>query len=382
MSLPSSSPHTSDDRDLLYSELAAHDRLGEVLEKEPERTFVSDWNGEHPFARSFLGELADVPVGALGALGTYSHMDEDTELAAAVADLHVRRYGEPSVTARRCVPGAGATSFLTTLLLYQFLDGVRELAYLPPVYYNAGWWIRRLGFTVHRVAPDVDFVEDVPLRLPTGRCLLWLTDPVWFAGVPVGRATLDAIRDWQCRTGSTVIVDGTFQYMGWDGAGPEATEWLDPDLTFRLVCPTKTLALHGFRFAYALVPERCATAFAELHGRLHGAAGLADRRFAHRAVAVLGAGDGALPLMRFAEARYRRLRAGGALPDAVEPVGGYFVFGRPEVAAHRIAGMDIACFGGSGHPGFVRVNLLNPSAVECLSAAIRSRDGKQPLDYG
>lgn len=366
MSLPSRPSHAPDDRELLYSELAAHDRLGEVLRMQPDRTFVSDWNGHHPFVRAFLGEFADVPISGLGGLGSYSHMDEDPDLAAAIADLHVRRYREPSVTARRCVPGAGATSFLTTLLMYQFLDGVSELAYLPPVYYNAGWWIRKLGFAVRRVASDVDFAEDVCLTLPSGRCLLWLTDPVWFAGVPVRHETVNAIAAWQHRTGSTVIVDGTFQYMGWDGASPEATEWLDPDLTFRLVCPTKTLALHGFRFAYAIVPEQHASAFAELHGRLHGAAGLTDRRFAHRAVAVLGTDDGALPLMSFARTRYLRLRATGAVPDAIEPFSGYFAFGHPVVAADRIAGMDIACFGGTGHPGFVRINLLNSAAVECL----------------
>ncbi|OLZ46570.1 hypothetical protein BS329_30580 [Amycolatopsis coloradensis] len=336
------------------------------MRKDPERTFVSDWNGDHPFTQIFLGEFAQVSISSLGRLGAYSHMDEDPDLAAAIADLHVHRYGEHSVTAHRCVPGAGATSFLTTLLMYQFLDGVRELAYLPPVYYNAGWWIRKLGFTVRRVASDVDFAEDVRLSLPSGRCLLWLTDPVWFAGVPVRRETVNAIAAWQHRTGSTVIVDGTFQYMGWDGASTEATEQLDPDLTYRLVCPTKTLALHGFRFAYTLVPEQHASAFSELHGRLHGAAGLADRRFAHRAIAALSTDDGALPLMNFAHTRYLRLCASDAVPNAIEPFSGYFLFGRPAVPANRFAGMDIACFGGTGHPGFVRINLLNSAAVECL----------------
>ena len=366
MSVSSQAQAVADDRGLLFSELDAHDRLGEVLRKEPGRTFVSDWNGEHPFAAQFLGELAGVPIGQLGALGTYSHMDEDPELADAIAELHARRYGESSVTERNCVPGAGATSFLTTLLMYQFLDGIRDVAYLPPMYYNAAWWVRRLGFGVRRVAKDVDFSGRAELRLPRSRCLLWLTDPVWFAGVPVREETVDAIAAWQRRTRSPVIIDGTFQYMGWTGVGAETTARLDRDLTFRLVCPTKALALHGFRFAYAIVPERHAMRFAELHGRLHGAAGLADRRFAHCAVRVLGSDDGALPLMRFAQGQYQHLMSSRAVTAAVPPRTGYFLFARPAAPASRYTGMGIGCFGGTGYRGFVRINLLSIAAVTCL----------------
>lgn len=370
MTLPLSGSSTSrtDDRELLFSELAAHDRLGDDLIERPGSVFVSDWNGDHPFMSEFLGELGEVPIGKLGSLGTYSRMDEDLELSDAVAELHVRTYGEPSVTPARCVTGAGSTSFLTTLLMYQFLEGVREISYLPPVYYNAAWWVRKLGMGVRRVASNVDFADDVELSLPEGRGLLWVTDPVWFAGLPLRDATVDRIAEWQQRTGSTVIVDGTFQYMGWNGASTESTDRLDPDLTFRLVCPTKTLAMHGFRFAYAIVPDRHAAAFTELHKRLHGAAGLVDRLFAHRAVEVMGTDEGALPLMSFARDRCRQLLASGAVTEAVQPESGFFVFGRPSVDPSTYVAMDIDCFGGAGYPGYVRVNLLNPAAISLLTS--------------
>ncbi|MEV0561442.1 aminotransferase class I/II-fold pyridoxal phosphate-dependent enzyme [Dactylosporangium sp. NPDC050588] len=355
-----------DDRRLLYSELDAHDRLGSKLLAEPDRPFVSDWNGEHPFIHHFLGEFADMPVHQLGSLSAYSHMDEDPELSTQIAELHNLKYGEVDVTARQCLPGAGSTSFLTTLLMFQYLKGVREVAYLPPVYYNAAWWMRTLGFSVRRVASDVDFAEEVDLALPTGRSLLWLTDPVWFAGIPVRAGTVDVIADWQNKTGSTVIVDGTFQHMDWHGRRPEMTSRLDPDLTFRLICPTKTLGLHGFRFAYAIVPERHYMDFTELHGRLHGAPGLADRRFAHRAVQVLASDEGALPLMTFAQDRYRRLWSARAVTQAVEPSCGYFLFARPTVPADRFLAMDMSCYGGTGYPGYARINLLNPAAIDCL----------------
>jgi aspartate/methionine/tyrosine aminotransferase len=367
MPLPASATPPGDDRELLFSELAAHDRLGDALIEHPSRVFVSDWNGDHPFMDLFLGDLGKAPIGEWGSLGIYSRMDEDLALADAVAELHVRRYGEPDVTAQRCVTGAGATSFLTTLLMYQYLQGFREISYLPPVYYNAAWWIRRLGLGVRRVATDVDFSGSVELTLPEDGGLLWVTDPVWFAGLPLRATTVDRIAEWQRRTGATVIVDGTFQYMGWGGATAETTDRLDPDLTFRLVCPTKTLAMHGFRFAYAIVPEQHSASFTELHKRLHGPAGLADRLFAHRAVEVLGSQDGALPLMDFARHHYRQLLANGAVTEAVEPNTGFFLFGRPSVDASQYVAMDIRCFGGQGYQGFVRLNLLNPAAVALLT---------------
>ena len=365
--LPGSTTPPGDDREFLFSEIAAYDRLVDALIDHPDQVFVSDWNGDHPFMDEFLGDLGDAPIGQWGSLGTYSRMDEDLGLSDAVAELHVRRYGEPDVTARRCVTGAGATSFLTTLLMYQYLQGFREISYLPPVYYNAAWWIRRLGLGVRRVANDIDFSRSVELNLPDEGGLLWVTDPVWFAGLPLRLATVNRIAEWQSRTGATVIVDGTFQYMGWSGATAEATDRLDPDLTFRLVCPTKTLAMHSFRFAYAIVPEQHSAPFTELHKRLHGPAGLADRLFAHRAVEVLDSHSGALPLMDFACARYRQLMSSGAVTKAVEPKTGFFLFGRPSVDASEYLAMDVSCFGGQGYPGFVRVNLLNPAAVGLLT---------------
>jgi hypothetical protein len=45
---------------------------------------------------------------------------------------------------------------------------------------------------------------------------------------------LDEIAKWQARTGSTVLVDGSFQYMPWNKAVSEASVRLDPSTTIRL----------------------------------------------------------------------------------------------------------------------------------------------------
>jgi aspartate/methionine/tyrosine aminotransferase len=245
------------------------------------------------------------------------------------------------------------------MLLFHASQGMSEIGYLPPMYYNAAWWVRRLGLSVWRAAADIDFAEESALTLPERRTLLWISDPLWFAGVSLRAETIAAVADWQRATGSTVIVDGTFQYMRWSGPTREFTSGLDPDRTFRLVCPTKALALHGFRFAYAIVPESCAADFSEFHIRLHGTSGLVDSKFAHRAVEVLAGPSGAAPLMELAQRRYLNMLHTGKVVDLVRPEGGYFAFVKLATDVDSIVGMDADCFGTSQYRNFLRVNLLN-----------------------
>ncbi|TDD96801.1 aminotransferase class I/II-fold pyridoxal phosphate-dependent enzyme [Actinomadura rubrisoli] len=321
--------------------------------------FVSDWNGAHPFTGIFLGSFLTQTIESLGGLSRYSHLEEDTTLQESIARLHAERYGEPLRSSRCFIPGTGSASFLTTLLFRAQQLGLRRLCYFPPVYNSAVHLIRNMGFAVRQVADDVDFADDPGLRLPNTRCVLWLTDPVWFAGRRVRRETIDEVARWQQRTGSLVFVDGTFQYLNWGAERREFSSDLDPGLTYRLVCPTKALALHGFRFAYLIVPERDSSEMIELHSILHGAAGIADRTFAHRALKTLREGAGNGPLTEYARNRYHELIESQAFEEWIAPEGGYFVFGRPAAPPDTLHGMGPECFGMRGTKGHVRVNLLS-----------------------
>lgn len=355
------------DHSSLFAELTAHDEMSLRLAGFTDRIFVSDWNGDHPFVGELLGDFGHRSVREMGSMTTYSHLDEDPILAERLGVLHRDRYAESQSESVAFVPGAGATAFLFTLLQRQHMLGVRRLLYLPPVYYNAIWWIRALGWDVHQVLRNVDFArQDAGLpEMPAGRSLLWLTDPVWFAGRPVRADTIASIGEWQARTGSTVIVDGTFQYMRHDGAPLERSSQLDPALTYRLVCPTKALGLHSFRFAYAIVPKADQAEFAELHSRSHGAAGLVDRAFAHHAVTVLADPERSALLPRFSEQRVEALRQADVFDELIVPEAGYFVFGRP-TRAERMVGMDQRCFGAHGMPGYLRFNVLSEPAIKAL----------------
>jgi hypothetical protein len=333
------------------------------------RVFVSDWNGEHPFLASFLGDFASRPVRALGPLNHYARLEEDPTLEAEIRALHADAYGEDLGDAVRFVPGAGAAGFLTTMLWRARGLGFDRLCYLPPVYNNAIYLIRELGFAVHAVAGHVGFgPEPGELDLPGERSALWLTDPLWFAGRRVPAAVIEEVRRWQRATGSVVFVDGTFQYGQWEHGRREWSSALDPALTYRLVCPTKALAVHGFRFAYLQVPAHDHATTGELHARLHGAGGVVDRAFAHRALHALGRGAGNRALIGYAALQYRRLCEAGAVLDPVPPDCSYFAFAEPLAPPGTLRGMGPDCFGVRGRPRHVRVNLLSPTAVDHLLA--------------
>jgi histidinol-phosphate/aromatic aminotransferase/cobyric acid decarboxylase-like protein len=370
-----------DDMDQLMSQARAQEVMDRqikadglhpnALDRADERddiVFISDWNGEHPFVPSFLDGFASRTVASLGSLTRYSHLEEDTALEDKLRRLHRDRYAEPGAGEVGYLPGAGSASFLTTMLFRSKQLGFDRLCYLPPVYNSAIYLIQEMGFAVRKGARDVDFAEDPGLDLPDARCVLWFTDPVWFAGRPVRQETVDEIARWQRRTGSMVLVDGTFQYQRWDGARFERSSGLDPRLTYRLVCPTKALAIHGFRFAYLIVPRAELPAVTELHSRLHGAAGVADRAFAHRAVATLDSDTGNRQLIDYARHRYEALIAAGGLREWLEPASGYFVFGKPATTPETVRGMGPECFEVRGHPGYLRVNLLSDRAVRHLCA--------------
>ena len=357
----------TDDLGALLSELSAHDRMESARHADPGRRFLGGWNGRHPFVAAFIGDLMAEFANSQAALTAYSHLDEDVELCTRLSELHTNTYGESMRSPESFVPASGSSACLSSLLHYARHLGHVELCYLPPVYYNAIYWIRELDFRVTRVAPSPALGGMTPdgMALPPRRTLLWLTDPLWFAGQPLGIELLDEIRKWQGATGSMVIVDGTFQYMGWDGAGPEASAGLDPDLTFRLVCPTKTLALHAFRFAYVVAPHDLAAGFRDFQGRLHGAASLNDRLFAHRAISVLAA-EGASVLWEFVKRRFGQLVSAGAFADYLPPRCGYFVFARPACDAGSFVGLSADCFEASSLDGFTRVNLLDDDDMDFL----------------
>jgi aspartate/methionine/tyrosine aminotransferase len=114
-----------------------------------------------------------------------------------------------------------------------------------------------LDIELVRLSDTALLSDDVELTLPDSQTVLVLCDPIWICGMPLSVTHIDRIGRWQRQTGSLVLVDGTFQYAKWNQSDiGELSSRLPADLTFRVVCPTKALAIHGVRFSYMLLPSR------------------------------------------------------------------------------------------------------------------------------
>jgi aspartate/methionine/tyrosine aminotransferase len=197
------------------------------------------------------------------------------------------------------------------------------------------------------------------------RTVLIFTDPAWHAGYPVPAETIDQIRAWQDATGSIVIVDGTFQYMRWDKGRQERSALLNPSQTYRLICPTKFVSIHGYRSAYLIVPSDIRRDLADLNLNLHGEVSVSDKLFAHRITdLMLTEGNGGLvDQIKF---NFARLKSAGAIGEYLPIETGFFLFATIAAEKNRFLYLDQECFELSGFPDHIRINLMNDAAIEAL----------------
>lgn len=328
------------------------------------RPFISDYHGGHPFVDHYLGGLAVCPLTGLGDVTCYAAIDEDRRLREKIALFH-RRYDGVDYSWKQILAGAGSSMLLGTFCTWLMLAGYSQVHYLPPIYYKFAYLFKQYNIDPVPVSDLHAFQPDFELRLPTHKTVLVLTDPIWYAGRKVPREVLDAVKAWQLTTGSLVFVDGTFQYMQWDGTSAEACAQLPRDQTLRMICPTKFLSLHGYRCAWLLLPERLRDTLAELHLHLHGEASLADRLFAHQACEVM-LHDGNHKLLDYVKRNYHRLLGKGAVDEIFDVETGYFLFARPRKPSACFLSMGQDFFELSGYPDHVRINLLNNSAIDAL----------------
>src|SRR5207253_6799495 len=105
------------------------------------------------------------------------------------------------------------------------------------------FFLRMLNIRLRPVSGKQAFESGAALNLPSRKALLLLCDPVWYAGRRVPLDKIAAIADWQKLTGSLVFVDGSFQFMQWNGTRREHTAMLDSDLTFRRISPIRASAI-------------------------------------------------------------------------------------------------------------------------------------------
>lgn len=149
----------------------------------------------------------------------------------------------------------GSTPMIASMVIFAKKLGFKEIISIPPLYFNIFKVAELVDIPISKIHEDIE-ISPSKLSLPTKKSILFITDPIWSLGMHHPEEVFTQIRKWQDNTGSLVFVDGSFSYTDWyKSEKKEQSAQLNPELTFRLVCPTKALALNGLRFSYLICPE-------------------------------------------------------------------------------------------------------------------------------
>lgn len=319
--------------------------------------FLFGWQCENPFADDLIART--VERSRLLNRVQYSYLEEDAELIEKIKRLHQALDGQRPIDA---FCGVGATALLVTCAAHFRAEGIEEVYFIPPIYFSLHFAMRLFNIRARPVSSRHAFECNFTMNLPEKRTFLLLTDPVWYAGVPVPQHILEEIAQWQARTGSTVLIDGSFQYMPWNKRVFEATSLFDPSMTIRLISPSKSLCVAGYRFAYLLMPESLRRKISNIYTNIYASASVDTIAFGHEAINAMETRAVTNKLTDVILSRHRKLRADGKTESELSATCGYFVF---EKLNHDLPPQYIRIggefFDQARYPGYTRINLLSPS---------------------
>jgi aspartate/methionine/tyrosine aminotransferase len=319
--------------------------------------FLFGWQCENPFAAGLLARTRELTRQVNYV--PYSYLEDEPSLTPAIVALH-RGFGEPPPD--DVFSGSGAMSIIFTFASWLRNNGVEEVYFVPPIYFSFHFALRLLGIRARAITALHAFEPRFRMNLPEKKCVLIISDPIWYAAQPVPDPVIDLLIDWQARTQSTIFVDGSFQYMSWDDQVAEPTSRLDSDLTIRLISPTKSLAVAGYRFAYCLLPRRWRLDFAHTYTNIYGSANAETLVFAPLAIQEMASRTLTESLVGLMRQRHAALRERGSIESRLEPRRGFFAFERINAALpDGYLTMGGEYFSQPRFEGYARINLLSPS---------------------
>lgn len=319
--------------------------------------FLFGWQCENPFAHELIARTAERSSGLNRV--QYSYLEEDAELVEKIRGLHEALDGIRPIDA---FCGAGATALLVTFAAHLRSEGVEEIYFIPPIYFSLHFAMRLFGIRARPVSSRHAFEPGFTMSLPEKRTHMVLTDPVWYAGLPVPLPAIEEIGRWQARTGSSVLIDGSFQYMPWNGAVHEATARLDPSRTIRLISPSKSLCIAGYRFAYLLMPSFLRPKISNTYTNIYASASVDTIAFGHEAIDAMAARELTNKLVEIIRRRHNKLRRDRKTESVLSATCGYFVFEKlvQDLPSYYVQ-MGGEFFDQTRYPGYTRINLLSPS---------------------
>lgn len=361
------------DRDPIGRLLNLHHVLEVEHDDGDKGNFLFGWQCENPFA----GSLLDATRERSNELNhtQYSYLEEDAALTSKIRAAHGLLDGvEPDDV----FCGAGATALLVTLAAYFRMKGIQEIYFIPPIYFSMHFALRLLGIRARPVSARHAFESGFSMNLPNHEAVLLMTDPIWYVGQPIPTQIISEVADWQRRTQSIVLIDGSFQYMPWNNIINEPTARLDPSRTARIVSPSKSLCVAGYRFAYLLMPSAWRRDVSHTYTNIYASASVDTIAFGHEAVKAMSQRELTNRLMTRAVQRHNILRSTGRTESVLEATCGYFVFEKLKFdLPSNYVRMGGEYFDQPRFPGYTRINLLSPSFY-LLEASSTSRPPVRP----
>lgn len=320
--------------------------------------FLFGWQCQNPFAQDLLAATRERSTGLNHT--QYSYLEEDPILADKIRRAHHLLDG---VAPDDVFCGAGATALLVTFAAYLRTKKIAEVYFLSPIYFSAHFAFRLFGIRPRLISGRHAFEPDFRMNLPQKEeAVLVLTDPIWYAGLPLPEIVIDQIAQWQRDTGGIVFVDGSFQYMPWDKVIRERTAHLDRARTVRLVSPSKSLCVAGYRFAYIFTPFSWRQDFSHIYTNIYASASVDTIAFGYEAVDAILRRDITNRLTDRIVSRHRDLRSVGKIESVIQASCGYFVFEKLKFnLPSNYVRMGGEYFDQPRYPGYTRINLLSPA---------------------
>lgn len=320
--------------------------------------FLSGWQCENPFVKEFISSVQQNSIKFDHR--KYSYFDSYADLINSIHYYHKNIDTNPP---QSVICGSGSTSLLSTFAAYLASEDITRVYYMPPLYITLHTALHRFKIETIAVSDKHPYENDFTLNLPKVKnAFLLLTDPVWFAGIPIQKKIIEEICKWQSEYNATIFIDGSFQYMNWDDNRYETTSILNPAKTIRLVCPSKQLCIHGYRFSYMLAPNNISRKLNWTYTSLFGPASVDSISFGQKAIQAIIEGHIPKQLSYLIKSRYEILSSENAIQPLVKPQCGYFIFAKIlEKLPENYLLIDGSFFAKNDMPEYSKLNLLSPS---------------------
>ena len=342
----------------IVSALASNKELETKYGDGDHGNFLSGWQCVNLFASEMLDRVYTKTKGIDFVKYAYSEYDDD--IIERILSFHKIVDG---VDVEHAFPSScGSTSLIFSFCAHIAKQGIKEIYYIPPIYFSMHYALKMFGIKARPISGSHIYEENFAINLPNKTTVLVFVDPLWFSGRHVPVKIVDDIAIWQQKTGSIIFVDGSFQYMPWNGHRNESTSKLDPSKTMRMICPTKILAIHGYRMSYALLPHINKQDFFHTFTNIYASSASSNIEFAREAMNEMISGEITKKIVNLSISRYNRLINTKRIDSSIVPDCGYFTFSKilhPLPSGYKLMTQEF--FEQKRYPGYAKLNLISPS---------------------